>query len=183
MCPSMDGREWGEEAGVIWDHFQEKGSIPEVLCSAVQARGPSCTSSYRSCTWKEVKIHSLRSEGFRREGRESRNLFQGGQEKSEAETPNLNHHSAAGRLLLLLLFLGKEGLQFHQFLYQECVQLPALQGCLLGPRKAARYLDLSACTPLPRDCEILKLQDPLPLLLADGDERTVSFLRLLENGL
>lgn len=178
----MDGREQGEEAGVIRDHFQEKGSIPEVLCSAVQARGPSCTSSYRSCTRKEVKSTACALRGLGGRAK-SGNLFQGGQEKSEAETPNLNHHSAAGRLLLLLLFLGKEGLQFHQFLYQERVQLPALQGRLLGPSKAARYLDLSARTPLPRDCEILKLQDSLPLLLTDGDECTVSFLRLLENGL
>lgn len=45
LCPPPWMAEWGEEADIIQDHFQEKGSIPEVLFSAVQVRGPSFTSS------------------------------------------------------------------------------------------------------------------------------------------
>lgn len=101
---------------------------------------------------------------------------------SSMKTPQPSCFSAARRWLLSLL-LGEEGLQFHQFLYQKGIQLSTLQCCLLGSGEAARHLDLPSSSPLPWDGEILKFQNALPLLLADGDERTVSFLRLLKDGL
>lgn len=108
--------------------FPER-SIPEVLCSAVQARSPPASSNRG--TRKEVKIHSLCSEEFgRREGKIRQPLPEA--KKVTAKTPDLNRHSAA-RADYIYLLLGKEGLQFHQI---SCIDRPGSRlWCLLGSIK------------------------------------------------
>lgn len=131
-----DGRENGvRSAGVIrGPHFQEKGSIPEVLCSAA-ARGPSYTSSNRGCTRKEVKNPQPVPEGLG-ERATRQPLFQEAK-KSLSQDPDLESPPAAGRLLLLLLpSLAKKVSSSISFCIKSASQLPALKCCLLGPRKA-----------------------------------------------
>lgn len=85
--------------------------------------------------------------------------------------------------MLLLLFLGKESLQFHQLLNQKSIQLSSLQSRLLGPGEAASQLHLTSSSSLTRDRKILEFQNALPFLLADRDQGTISFSGLLKDGL